>query len=100
MFILGTNFRFSGQGRDWVWEHADVTVSEMSPSMLLAAEGGEAPNGYIAIDDIAVLSGRCSATFSKLGYITWHQPLKHELLLSQNSHAHEHLGCFSINLNV
>ena len=88
MFILGTNFRFSGQGRDWVWEHADVTVSEMSPSMLLAAEGGEAPNGYIAIDDIAVLSGRCSATFSKLGYITWHhQPLNLVLLLPK-IHTH------------
>ena len=88
MFILGTNFRFSGQGRDWVWEHADVTVSERSPSMLLAAEGGEAPNGYIAIDDIAVLSGRCSATFSKLGYITWHhQPLNLVLLLPK-IHTH------------
>ena len=88
MFILGTNFWFSGQGRDWVWEHVDVTVSEMSPSMLLAAEGGEAPNGYIAIDDIAVLSGRCSATFSKLGYITWHhQPLNLVLLLPK-IHTH------------
>ena len=52
----------SAQGSEWVLDRVDVPLNETFEDIVLTAEVGDGPNGNIAIDDIVLLYGTCSAT--------------------------------------
>ena len=55
-------FVVAEQSAEWEEDRVDVTPNEQTEAFLIVAEYGDGPDGNIAIDDITLVYGTCSAT--------------------------------------